>query len=297
MWRQLQRKFCTGGPERSSRRKVLSAIIVGCMAGSLGSVVGMGGAFITIPILVHPMFGLSQRVAQGTSMASVLATATGGAIGYMSSSSSSSSINASRSDFIGNISIPTTILVSLASTVTAILGAKFSTKISNRQLKISLAVFMLSVAPSPLLREYLANMTTQTKPMSTNWMNELWKSLSIGTCSGFLAGLYGVGGGAVVVPALCLFTDLTYKESIGTSLAIMLPTAVAGSLQHYRQGTMVRNVAFPLGMGCFIGSLVGGSLVTHGIDKTNEKKLKYCFTVVMAGLGLKALRDGLRCIK
>ena len=37
--------------------------------------------------------------------------------------------------------------------------------------------------------------------------------------SGFQAGLFGVGGGAVVIPALCLFTDLSYKEALGTSFA------------------------------------------------------------------------------
>lgn len=304
----LQRRTLFNEPHEQ-QRKALAAVGVGCLAGALGSLVGMGGAFITIPFLTHPLFGLPQRVAQGTSMASVLATASGGVVGYTkmslfsSSSKSASSKSAPKPYFIGNISVPTTILVSSASMITAIAGAKFSTKLSNRHLKITLAIFMLCVAPSPFLRQYLANIDKDVEQMKSitattiDWFDELRRSLLIGAFSGFQAGLYGVGGGAVVVPALCLFTDLTYKESLGTSLAIMLPTAIAGSMQHYRQGTMVRNIAIPLGVGCFLGSFIGGSLVTRSLNASEEKKLKYCFTGVMVALGLKTLRDGLRYVK
>ena len=310
---QLQRRSLCDGPH-GQHRKALAAIGVGCLAGALGSLVGMGGAFVTIPFLTHPLFGLPQRVAQGTSMASVLATASGGATGYMSlfksktsssspSSTSSSSVNETKPYFIGNISVPTAVLVSSASMVTAIAGAKFSTKLSNRQLKITLGLFMLCMAPSPIFREHLAKIeegVKQKKSIPTaaiNWASELWRSLLIGAFSGFQAGLYGVGGGAVVVPALCLFTDLSYKESLGTSLAIMLPTAIAGSIQHYRQGTMVKKIAIPLGIGCYLGSFIGSSFVTQLFNTSEEKNLKYCFTAVMLVLGLRTLRDGLRYIK
>ena len=311
--RKSQRRTLCDRPHRL-QEKALAAAGVGCLAGSLGSLVGMGGAFITIPLLTHPFFGLSQRIAQGTSMASVLATAFGGVIGYMSPPRSTTSLctpppgtisrmDLSRPYFIGNVSIPTALLVSLASTFTAMAGAKFSKKLSSRQLKISLGIFMLSVAPSPVLKEYLANAKNgveQVKPIpktAIDWINELQLSLLIGAFSGFQAGLFGVGGGAVVVPALCLFTDLTYKESLGTSMAIMLPTAVAGTMQHYRQGTMIRTIAIPLGIGCFLGSFMGGSLVTYFIDANKETKLRCCFTTVMIGLGLRTLRGGLRHIK
>jgi uncharacterized membrane protein YfcA len=56
-----------------------------------------------------------------------------------------------------------------------------------------------------------------------------------------------------VVPALSLFTDLSYPVALGTSLAAMIPTAVVGSVAHFRQGTMVPRLAIPLGVGSFLG--------------------------------------------
>ena len=62
------------------------------------------------------------------------------------------------------------------------------------------------------------------------------KKLASGVAAGFLAGLFGVGGGAVVVPLLALATDLDHKTALGTSLCAMVPTGIAGVLAHRRLG-------------------------------------------------------------
>jgi uncharacterized membrane protein YfcA len=130
---------------RSKMQSPLS-FLTGLLAGTVGSLVGMGGAFVAIPMLTGPV-GLSQRLASGTSIVSVLATATGAILsfGYDYSlskpvdavaSSLSSAANPKPESFrlpvnIGNIHVPTAIGVCLASSFTAILGAKFSKSLSK----------------------------------------------------------------------------------------------------------------------------------------------------------------------
>ena len=85
--------------------------------------------------------------------------------------------------------------------------------------------------------------------------------LTIGLFFGTLAGVLGIGGGAITVPALNLFTGLDHQACLGTSLAgtrlsiilYMQPAALAGSIAHYRQGSMLIRSAVPVGTGCLIG--------------------------------------------
>jgi uncharacterized membrane protein YfcA len=65
----------------------------------------------------------------------------------------------------------------------------------------------------------------------------------------------------------------------------MIPTALSGGITHYRQGTVVAKIALPLGLGCVVGSFIGGQLG----DKVNDVYLKYGFTGLMIFLGVKTL--------
>lgn len=218
----LTKRFLSSPIDPSSSRQKLLSLFTGLFAGTIGSLVGMGGAFVAIPLLTGPV-GLSQRLAGGTSMASVLATATGGIFAYAYSITPSTESTSSQIPIkVGNIHLPTAFGVSVASSITAVLGARFSRRLSEKQLKYALGVFMLCVAPSPLLRDFVQQQQKEERlkaDIQNVWIEHFAQSLLIGSFSGFQAGLFGVGGGAVVVPALCLFTDLTYKEALGTSLA------------------------------------------------------------------------------
>ena len=56
----------------------------------------------------------------------------------------------------------------------------------------------------------------------------------IGLIGGVTSGLFGVGGGVVMVPAMMLFLGMGIKQSVGTSLAVIIPTAMMGTFQHHR---------------------------------------------------------------
>ena len=60
----------------------------------------------------------------------------------------------------------------------------------------------------------------------------------IGLAAGILSGLLGVGGGIIIVPALTMFMGFDIKQAIGTSLAIIIPTALSGAVVHYTSGNV-----------------------------------------------------------
>jgi hypothetical protein len=107
----------------------------------------------------------------------------------------------------------------------------------------------------------------------------------IGMVSGFLAGVFGVGGGIIVVPALTVALDVNHYQALGTSLAAMTPPAAVGVFTHYTAGNVAMRVAPTLALGAFAGAYVGG---TVGLA-TDEATLRWGFSGVLAALGVRTI--------
>jgi len=145
---------------------------------------------------------------------------------------------------------------------------------------------MLLVAPTIPAKEYLISTKEEPqKAVETSFVRRYIVPAGIGCCSGFLAGVFGVGGGAIVVPALSLFTDMNHYQALGTSLCAMVPTAIVGTATHMSKGTVAMRVAPALAVGAFAGAYCGGKL---GLT-IPEQQLKYGFSGTMVVLGLRTL--------
>lgn len=113
----------------------------------------------------------------------------------------------------------------------------------------------------------------------------LWAPSLIGVGSGYLAGLFGVGGGTLVVPALAVCTDMNHHQALATSLAAMIVPAVTGTVTHYRAGNCALAVAPFLAAGALLGAALGAQVSLH----TNETWLRWGFSGLLATLGLRTL--------
>ena len=254
------------------------AFAIGSLAGVCGSLAGMGGGFVMIPLMTSSrLLGLSQHQAHGTSLFAVAATGVAGALGYQ-----------------GQVQYDAAAAIAACGIVTAGLGASVTTRISAVHLKKALGVFMIMVAPLVPLKAYLhqeddsainngTDKTTSAEEKS--WPQRLGPPAMIGLGSGFLAGLFGVGGGAVVVPMLTMCTDLNHYQALGTSLCAMAFPAISGTLTHYRQGNVAMRVAPALAAGAFCGGYLGGRL---GLQ-VNENALRWGFSGLMVTLGVRTL--------
>lgn len=86
----------------------------------------------------------------------------------------------------------------------------------------------------------------------------------IGTLGGIAAGLFGVGGGIVIVPALIYWAGFSQHMATGTSLAVLLPPiGLAAALEYYRHGNVDVRAAVILAATMFLGSWLGAYFANH----------------------------------
>ena len=96
----------------------------------------------------------------------------------------------------------------------------------------------------------------------------------IGLVSGVASGLFGVGGGIVMVPAMVFLLSppiRDVKQAIGTSLVVIIPTALMGSYKHFTQGNIDWRIAVALAPLAIAGSYLGAWLTIH-IPAENLKR-------------------------
>jgi uncharacterized membrane protein YfcA len=83
----------------------------------------------------------------------------------------------------------------------------------------------------------------------------------IGLAAGVLAGLFGIGGGVLIVPALVYFGGMTIKSATGTSLgALLLPVGLLGAMTYWKAGNLEIRAAVLVAVGLFFGAWFGARL-------------------------------------
>jgi len=216
-----------------SARDRIRGLIAGALTGIAGGLFGVGGGLVLIPILTG-FFRLTQHQAHGTSLAVIGATAITAILVY----GAHANIAWSRAAFIA-----------LGSLVTARLGARWAARLPAHTLRRAFAVFLVLVA---------IRLLWQVPPVGARAMlsepAELFASLLLGLAAGTLAGVMGVGGGMLVVPALTLVFGLTQQAAQGTSLAVMVVTAPSAAFEHSRHGNVVWRLVPMLAVGAALGA-------------------------------------------
>ena len=117
--------------------------------------------------------------------------------------------------------------------------------------------------------------------------------VAFGVLVGVASGLLGVGGGTLVVPFLTLAVGLSQHSAEATSLVVILPTAIAGSIVLRRHGIGDLAVAIRLGIVGAVGSVLGALLALALPGST----LRVVFAVFIGFVGLKLAYDGLRPVR
>lgn len=95
--------------------------------------------------------------------------------------------------------------------------------------------------------------------------------LAIGLGAGVLSGLFGIGGGVLIVPALVFLLGLSAHAAVGTSLgALLLPVGLLGALAYYRSGNLEPKASLLIAIGLFLGAWFGAriALSISGVQLT-----------------------------
>lgn len=100
---------------------------------------------------------------------------------------------------------------------------------------------------------------------------QIWIAALIGLGAGVCGGLFGVGGGIIMVPAMVYFLSLDIKLAVGTSLAVIIPTAISGTFKHYQLGNVDWRLALTLAPTAICGSYLG-AWFTREISSAHLKR-------------------------
>lgn len=111
---------------------------------------------------------------------------------------------------------------------------------------------------------------------------ELIQLLSIGLVAGVVSGLFGVGGGLVIVPALVFILHFKLKMAIGTSLgALLLPVGLLGVWEYYKSGNVNIKFSLLIALGLFIGAYFGAKIV-QPLSPVTLRKIYAGFLIFVA---------------
>ncbi|MFL5624045.1 MAG: sulfite exporter TauE/SafE family protein [Ktedonobacteraceae bacterium] len=262
------------------------------LAGVLGSIVGLGGGVLIVPLLTLA-FGLPIRYAIGTSIVAVIATSSGAAAAYLR-------------DNITNMRIG--LFLEMATTIGAICGAFLAGLLAPSSLFLIFGVLLLvSVVPQIYkIGEELPHGVRNDR--WATWLHlggsypdeRLGREVSyqvtrtpLGLAmmyiAGVLSGLLGIGSGTLKVLAMDTVMRLPMKVSTTTSNFMIGVTAAASAGIYFARGDIPPLVAAPVALGILCGAFIGARLLTRLSNKT----LRLIFLPVMAIIAVQMVLRGL----
>lgn len=114
-------------------------------------------------------------------------------------------------------------------------------------------------------------------------MSLILQLLLVGLVAGIAGGMFGIGGGAIMVPAMVLVLGLGQKFATGTSIAAQIfPIGILGAIVYYREGNMDLRQAVYLAIGLIVGNLLGALFANQPyISNDTMKKLYGGFLLVI----------------
>ncbi len=94
----------------------------------------------------------------------------------------------------------------------------------------------------------------------------------LGLVAGILGGMFGIGGGAIIIPALVSLFGLTQHQAQGTTLAILVPPiGLLAAMRYYQAGNVKLVIAVFVCIGFFVGGLIGANIAQHWSDPMLKK--------------------------
>ena len=235
--------------EALSLTQTLILIVVGFLAGGLGSIAGVGGGIIITPVLVL-FFHVPLPLAVAASLVAVIATST-----------AASSVHVER--HVTDVRLAMTL--ELTTTIGAAIAAIVSARINHRVIAVIFVCFLLYSAYSMLRKQLHVN--SHSSADQSSWESgEPYKirnypaGLGISLIAGSVSGLLGIGGGPIKVPAMYLIMGVPLRVATATSNFMIGVTAATSALVYYGRGDLRLDIAGPLVVGVFSGSLIGARL-------------------------------------
>jgi uncharacterized membrane protein YfcA len=259
-------------------------------AGLLGSMTGLGGGFIIIPLLTL-LLKVDIHYAIGASLVSVIATSSGSAAAYVK-------------EGITNIRLG--MFLEIATTAGAFTGAVLAIYVPTNVIAIIFGLILIFSAIMSLRNKVEQIVNKQTflsrklrlsgsYPVSDEMISYSVTNIAGGffmmVFAGIISGLLGVGSGALKVVAMDGIMRIPFKVSTTTSNFMIGVTAAASAVVYLQRGYIHPGIAMPVVIGVLLGAISGSKILVH---TTSSKWLRWVFAIVVTVLSIQMIYNGIK---
>ena len=242
-------------------------LLIGVGAGLLSGLFGIGGGIVIVPALLA-FASMERKMAHGTSLAATLPVAAASLITYAAGD---------------NVDWPVAACLAAGAIFGAVVGTQLLQVIPKRPLTIIFIVVILLTA----IRLVLADDVMGRDELSV--LDGL-ALVAIGFVTGTLSGLLGIGGGVIMVPAMVVLFGEMPVVAKGTSVAVIVPSSLVGTLRNRKHQNADLRVALAVGCAGIVSAVIG-SLIADSIDDTVSNVTFAVLLVIVASLQVRTLRS------
>ena len=249
----------------------VALLILGVAAGILSGMFGIGGGIVIVPILTT-FFGFEFLTATGTSLSVLLLPVSLFAVlAYYRA---------------GMLKIPVAAWVGAGIVFGSWIGANVALGLPRGILQVIYGIFLIYCAWRFIEpRKWLAARRSGTPivtPVDVERRAPWYGLLIVGVVAGVASGLFGIGGGLVIVPFLVTLLHFDQKLAVGTSLgALLLPVSLPAVITYYNEGRVLLPTAALIAIGLVGGAFLGARLAL-GLPSTTVKRLYGIFLLIVA---------------
>jgi len=240
-------------------------LIVGAAAGLLSGLFGIGGGIVIVPALLT-LLHMDRRLAHGTSLAATVPVAA-----------------ASLATYAAGDHVDWTVALMLA--IGAIGGAVVGTHLLQIIPKRPLTIIFIVVIMLTAVRLLIPTDAVGRDPLTLATSALL---IAIGFVTGTLAGLLGIGGGVILVPAMVVLFSMPPVLAKGTSVAVILPSSIVGTLRNRSNRNVDMRVGIAVGASGVLFAVIGG-LIARSLSDTFSNAMFAILLVIVALLQARTL--------
>jgi uncharacterized membrane protein YfcA len=265
-------------------------ILIGSyFAGLLGSLTGLGGGFIIIPLFTLVLH-IDIHYAIGASLISVIATSSGSAAAYIKE---------------GIINMRLGMFLEIATTAGALLGAMLAIYTSTRYIAMLFGCILILSAVMSLqskseqaikYKSYLADKLKLNSSYPTADGTIAYNVTNVAggffmmLFAGVISGLLGIGSGALKVVAMDNVMRIPFKVSTTTSNFMIGVTAAASAVVYLQRGYIDPALSMPVVIGVLLGAITGSKLL---VRSTSSKWIRIVFAIVITIIAVQMIYNGL----
>jgi len=254
-------------------------LALGVLIGGFGSLIGAGGGFLLVPLLLLG-YRFVPPTAAGTSLALVFLNAGSGSLAYL---------RQRRVDFSLGWKFA-------AATIPGAIGGAFVTRALSSSsfglvfglVAVGMAVLLFLGRTVPLSRQAARRRLTDTSGGSHEYRVDVWKGMLASSAIGFLSSALGIGGGIIHVPFLIVVLGLPVHVATATSLFVLSISAGVGAATFLTLGHVDLPTTALMGAGIFVGAQLGARVSL----KISGAVIRQILAIALALVGIRMIMHG-----